>query len=179
MAYVEPAQVVTGQPITAAKWNQDVVDNTLALYNSPGVLLDLDSFRTVLQSENTLIAFSVTGSAYSEIYNSGVTVDADNNLLRVQVAGVYAILAQVTTSLSATTANNGSLYAQTNDGQVAAIRTYQHPAVGAGQTNYLNIMGIKKMAVGDYVQFYFRQNLVASETVTPSYIGMHWIGSGE
>lgn len=75
MAYIEPSEVTTGDLVTAAKWNQDVVANAIAaphVYNRQGG--DADNWQTAGGTAYVPVKVRIEVGARSLTINDGQAI---------------------------------------------------------------------------------------------------------
>ena len=67
MPWVTPATITTGTLVTAARWNQDVVDNVIALRGGATAMTNQAAGRFFVSSSSTQV--SVNKNAFVKIFN--------------------------------------------------------------------------------------------------------------
>lgn len=173
MAWVTPSSKADGTLITAAHWNQDVVDNISYLYNADGALAYNSATVEITHNTFTDVTFN------SERYDNNSIHDTSTNTDRLvaQEAGVYLIAGQIRWEAVAGTSLRW-VALKVNGGTVAV---QYRSAVNL--TIDMNISTLYKLAATDYVELEVWQNSggtldVQYASILPPTLGMQWLGSG-
>jgi hypothetical protein len=150
MAFITPGTVIAGEVLTAARWNQDVVANTNALYES----LRIIDFKEDT-STKTLSSTSVGGA--TNFFSSSISFTATGTNTYVVWFYAYRVL-QSSTNGSVVSIflvdNSGTQIAQMGEfrssgntlGVGTTLQTFYTPAAG---TRTLNIRGTSSAGNGE------------------------------
>jgi hypothetical protein len=95
MAYVQPSTQTTGTLITAATWNQDVVDNTIAI-RAGGVAIASQAANDVFYASSATqvarlaagtsgLVLTTQGAGTAPIWAAGGAGDSDQTVLATQI----------------------------------------------------------------------------------------------
>jgi hypothetical protein len=176
VAYSAPITRSTGFLVTAAEWNQEVVDNAIFLANPPACRVYNSAHFAVANATDVPITFDTERFDTDTIHSTSV----NTNRLTCKTAGLYLIGGSVQWAL-ANGGNreialrvNGTTEIDRDLGQIDAA-----PAVALAQ----NLATIYKLAVNDYVELIAWQNssvsinAVLAANSSPEF-WMTWIGLG-
>lgn len=151
MAYSAPTTRSTGFLVTAAVWNQDVVDNMVAQENPPACRVRHNANQTLTTGVDLTILFNTeeldtTGNMHS--------TSVDTSKIVVPTAGLYHITGTVEIGSSAA-GSKRYVYIQVNGTTVIAITSMPF---SAGAVSWGNVSTTKKLAAGDYLQLKAHQD---------------------
>ena len=175
MAYTAPTTRSTGNLITAANWNTDLVDNIAFLANPPSCRV-YNSAAISITTSGTAQALTFN----SERYDTDTMHDTATNTGRITIktAGLYVVFALVEFASNAT--GYRQAYIRLNGTTVIAAQS--GPAATSLGTE-LNPTCIYKFAVNDYIEVLVAQlsggalNVNAGGNFTPEF-GATWCGLG-
>ena len=133
MAWIDPSVVTQGEVLTSAKWNQDVVANTIALRVPPMVRAERASAQSIANNVNTVINFD------TENFDTDGMFAATANLITINTAGIYAVQALMSfVNSSANGVRSCGVYLNptfTGSGDSATINTADRRIAHAGATS--------------------------------------------
>lgn len=98
MPYTNPTTRSTGDVITAAQWNTDLVDNIRTLYSPPRCALYHSVNQSIATATRTALAFDSEHFDYDTMHNTAV----NNTRITFTTAGTYQIGAAVRFEANAT-----------------------------------------------------------------------------
>lgn len=166
MAYVDPATLADGAVVSAARWNQDVVNNTIFLHSPPYARLSNTSTQNLSAATTEIAEFNTADDD-----NDGMA-DLANNRLVIQTAGMYVVTARV---YLADSTGSGEKYLQlvSSSGVIIASRSVDHDATITRHT----VTGQNLFAVGESVtlQVYLSAGTGIQLTSNQSYLAAHWL----
>lgn len=173
MAYSAPTTRATGFLVTAAVWNQDVVDNVTFLANPPSCRAKASALTTCTNASETAIALA------AEDYDTDTMHDTVTNNSRVtfKTAGLFVISGLI--PFDAATSGKREAFIRLN-GSGAYLAMQSMPA--SSVATYMSLTATYKFAVNDYVELRAyvdgaNVNTVHGATIT-SYLAATWIGLG-
>lgn len=179
MAYSAPTTRSTGFLVTAAVWNQDVVDNVAFLANPPACRVR----RTTAQSINNNTETAITFDA--ERYDTDGMHSTSSNTSRITIntAGIYTIGATLELA-AATDYSRWYVTIKLNATTYLALWQDQDPGTANGGRN-VTITTDYKFAAADYVELYVLQqngaaaarNINSSAAFSPEFYA-RWSGLG-
>lgn len=181
MAYTAPTTRSTGNLITAAQWNTDLVDNISFLANAPSCHVFHSTTQNMVSNTPLTVAFNSERHDSTGTMHDNVT---NNSRITVPVAGVY-----VATFSGVVEADNdyNFLYAyiQVNGATILAGTTIG-TLTDAGIAPWLNVTTPPyKLAANDYLQVVVAQkntsagahNLASLTNHSPEF-AVQWVALG-
>lgn len=184
MAYSTPSSKTTGTLITAAIWNQDVVDNVAFLGNPPACrVYHTGAFpgpATINDNNEAAVAFD------SERFDTDSMHSTSSNTTRItfNTAGLYIVT--FTAALpSDTTYQRTYCHIKMNGTTTIAVGDSYAWPTGYNSAPFLNVTTVYKFATTNYVEaFIFQDNNTGAAKVptatgnfTPEFAAC-WIGLG-
>jgi hypothetical protein len=177
MAYTPPTTRTTGDLVTAATWNADLVDNIRFLASPPACRVWNNANQSIPNNVLTALLFN------SERYDTDSMHSTVTNTSRITftTAGVYVVFAHLNIASNATGKRSAGF--RLNGGTFIGELTV--PPVSGADTN-LSPCTTYKFAAGDYVECYVNQtsgvalNVVAlGDPYRHTFeFGATWVGLG-
>lgn len=103
MAWIDPSAVAQGEVLTSAKWNQDVVANTIALRAPAGCKVRRDATQSIPTNTQRLINWD------AEIFDTDGMFTASSVTITINTAGIYLVQATVRYPTNATSTRAGAI----------------------------------------------------------------------
>lgn len=158
MAYSAPTTRSTSDLITAAIWNQDVVNNVAFLANPPACRVGHGSNQAMTHNTATTVTFTGTESFDTDTMHSTSTnptriTFTTAGLYIVQVNGIMEAGSDYNW-VAASICKNAVLAGEIISGMTTDMDTSESPAINFG--------GLYKFAAGDYVTLYIKQHNAAA-----------------
>lgn len=172
LSWSSPSTQSTGDLITAAIWNQNVVDNTLFLYDPPGCRVYNSGNESITASTPTVVTFDTERFDTDGIHSTS----SNTGRLTCQTAGVYLIVAH---GVWASAPGSGSYTSIRLNGTTDIAKI----SVTTASLTNMSIATIYKLGASDYVENVVLQgsggpiNLSAVGNSSPEF-GMQWMSAG-
>ena len=175
MTYSAPSTQAVDYLVTAADWNQDVVNNIIAIHDCPAARAYHNTTQTVgTGGSGTALALN------SEQFDNDTIHDTstNNSRLTATTAGVYLI-----TGSFGVTHNAGRYIAEILYNGTTVIGRNGMYNTGSSQGVTVAVAALYKLSASDYVQLRVYQDSGTTATVVSSgnyspYFGMQWVGAG-
>lgn len=155
MAYVAPTTRIVGERITAAIWNQDVVDNVAFLANPPSCFVYNSGNQSISDATETTLTFD------SERWdtNSMHSTSLDTGRITFNTAGIYLVQGNV----RITAGNDYSMaYLSIRRDGTTEIAIVLHTTTTFNTNPILNVSVVRKFAAAQYVELRAYQDNTAS-----------------
>lgn len=174
MAYSAPSTRTSGEFITAAIWNQDVVNNVTFLANPPACRVTNSTTQNCNDATDTLLTFDTetfdTDSMHSTSVNTSRITMTTAGLYTVQFSGEFAAANDYAAAYAYLRLNGTTIIGRGAGGR----------SVVGFVTLFVNAQTVYKFAANDYVEVLVGQDNTAPATRT---MGNHnfsavWIGLG-
>lgn len=161
MAYVAPSTQVTGDLITAAIWNQNVVNNMLFVHDVDCVRVYNDANITITTGTDTALTFN------QERYDTNAMHSTVSNPSRLTcvTTGKYNITGNVQWADTMTAANLIKLWIELNGTTIIGASFYASVPAGAGVNLTQVVSTDYALTATDYVELHVRHNEGADETI--------------
>lgn len=179
MAYSAPTTRSTGFLVTAAVWNQDVVDNVTFLANPPACRVYHNANQSVNDNTLTLVAFN------SERYDTDAMHDTvtNNGRITFNTAGLYIVGFQGRFP-AANDFSVAGAYIRLNGSTLIAVNSGGRALTGSSDLHF-GVTTTYKFAAADYIEVQVHQdntantarNLEAVANYSPEFWAT-WIGLG-
>lgn len=174
MPYTAPTTRATGNLITAANWNTDLVNNILFLANPPACRV----YHNTTQSLTTAVEASVAFN--TERYDTDTMHDTvtNNNRITFNTAGLYV----VTTTFYIVNNATGYRWAAIRLNGATYVVEQNQNAVNGDNTNF-SLTTIYKFAVADWIEVRAYQqsgvalNVGSAVAFSPEFAAT-WVGLG-
>ena len=179
MAYSTPSTVTTGDLITAADWNQNVVNNVIFLANPPACRVYHNANQSVNDNTATVVAFN------SERYDTDNMHSTSSNTSRITIntAGLYLVVFNGRFP-AANDYNVAACHLRLNGSTLIASNSGGR-AVTAVADLALGVTTTYKFAATDYVEVLVLQDNTANAARNLESVGNYspefsaiWIGLG-
>lgn len=179
MPYVEPTSRATGYLVTAANWNQDVVDNVSFLANPPACRVYHNTTQSIAHGVFQAVVFN------SERFDTDSMHSTASNTSRITIntAGLYLVTGH-TEFVTATDYTEHLVGFKVNGSTFIAFVRDKDPGT-ASDTRLYSVATTWKFAATDYVElFVFQGNGAAAArnlSGTAAYgteFSATWIGRG-
>ncbi len=179
MTWTNPTTVTTGDNISAAKYNNEVVNNSLFLYNAPTARVYNNAAISITNATETALTFNSERYDTDGIHDTGI----NTGRLTCQTAGKYHIYANLQFAQNTT----GVRYAYLRLNGTTKIAVQRMPNDAGVAINGVNagsfcISTTYQLAAADYVEVVVYQNSTVALNVesdgnwSPEF-GMDWIGA--
>lgn len=174
MPYTTPTTRSTGNLITAANWNTDLVENIKFLANPPACRVYHNAAQSIPHNTPTILAFN------SERFDTDTMHDTatNNSRITIKTAGLFHVQANV--EWASAGGNSTRLVTLLLNG---ATTIGQAQIDGATGTQAMLVSSLYKFAVNDYIQvrvYHFQGgavNLNSAGAYSPEFSAV-WVGLG-
>jgi hypothetical protein len=170
VSYTTPTPVSSGHVVTAAEWNQNVVDNVLFLADPPRVKVTVGAL-----SIPNATATGVTWSASSWNTDSNWSHSTHPTRLTSNTAGYYQIDGQSLWNNTTNTGQRGVSLWQNGIGSGTMLDVETLVATTSGVNVPVHASAIAYLAVGDYVELDAYQDCGGSLSLVAGWFQMRWV----
>jgi hypothetical protein len=176
MAYVAPTTRATGFLVTAAVWNQDVVNNVAFLANPPACRVRRTTDQTgIVTATRTSILFDAERYDTDTMHSTSTNTDR----ITINTAGLYIVTGTVTFT------NTNATGYRLVDIELNGTTIIAEQSVGMRTDNYIvmNVTTMYKFAAADFVKLVVyhtagvNSSVLAQANFAPEFAAT-WVGLG-
>lgn len=174
MAYVAPTTRSTGFLVTAAVWNQDVVDNVAFLYSPPRAQVRRNSTQSITNGAWNLVTWNV-----EDVDTDGLFATGTGDRFTAATAGRYLVAFSIGFTTNTTNARGWAIAKGTSAGANFVASKIQNPVATFGSPEAITAEVV--LAVGETVSCQVFQNSGASLNTdadasnTPARATVRWV----